>query len=157
MTPSLIMDVPLGLIKESFFSHRPFIPVARILSTAYSFSSSIDQPDSVVLIREEHAELNAALRETQQVLLKILFGRRYPVATCEARSLWRLVHQLVRTRYVMETAGLAEHGEQLYSPLDGPRSEISRHTRNSTRPDMSIAVGVVALDIFTGEVMQPLS
>jgi hypothetical protein len=46
------MDVPLGLINQSFFSHRPFIPIARILSTAYSFSSSSDQPDSVVLAND---------------------------------------------------------------------------------------------------------
>ena len=46
-----MMDIPLGLIKESFLSHGPFIPIARILSTAYSFISCSDQPDSVVLAK----------------------------------------------------------------------------------------------------------
>jgi hypothetical protein len=58
MTPSLMMDIPLSLIKESFLSHGPFIPIARILATAYSFISCSDQPDSVVLAADRRTVSN---------------------------------------------------------------------------------------------------
>ena len=74
-----MIDISLGLIKESFLSHGPFIPIARILSTAYSFISCSDQPDSVVLIRPRRSIRTSSPPPIRNVL-----------KSCSSRSVWSL-------------------------------------------------------------------
>jgi glycosyltransferase involved in cell wall biosynthesis len=72
----------LGLIKESFLSHGPFIPIARILSTAYSFISCSDQPDSVVLVlllrrRKVAVFCDSTINDRRQTFLKGILKRMF--------------------------------------------------------------------------------